>query len=307
MTPVTIDVAEAPTSVTVSDASAQSVVGQTVVLTASIASPAPGPTGTVQFADNGEPIGSGAVSGGQATFETSSLALGGHADHGRLRGGRQLRRRLIDGHAHADGRPGRDVDGRDQRARPRPGRADRSPTPRRSPWRRPDPGRRPAPRRSATTGTPCPAVRGSRSLRHRPPSSRARRPTDATGPQDITVAYSGDTNFTASEGSMTESVSPVSTTTTLVPSPAASTTGQSVTLTATVSPTSGTADPDGVCVVHARRDGARELRRVDDERHQLRQHAAHDPAPRLGPGHRDVQRQQPTSSPVRLPARHPSP
>ena len=78
-TPVTVDVDEAPTAVTISDASARSVVGQTIVLTASIASPAPGVTGTVQFADNGQPIGSGAVSGGQATFETSSLALGGHA------------------------------------------------------------------------------------------------------------------------------------------------------------------------------------------------------------------------------------
>ena len=71
--------AEAPTTVTVDDASSQSVVGQTVVFTASIASPAPGMTGTVQFADDGDPIGSGTVSGGQATFETSSLALGTHA------------------------------------------------------------------------------------------------------------------------------------------------------------------------------------------------------------------------------------
>ncbi|HEY5384162.1 MAG TPA: Ig-like domain repeat protein, partial [Acidimicrobiales bacterium] len=79
LTPVTVDVAEAPTTVTVDDASSQSVVGQTVVFTASIASPAPGITGTVQFADDGEPIGSGVVSGGQATFETSALALGAHA------------------------------------------------------------------------------------------------------------------------------------------------------------------------------------------------------------------------------------
>src|SRR6202035_3716515 len=68
---------------------------------------------------------------------------------------------------------------------------------------------------------------------------------DTTAGQDITVAYSGDANFTASAGAMTENVSPVSTTTALVPSPTASTSGQSVTLTATVSPTSGTADPDG--------------------------------------------------------------
>ncbi len=110
VTPVTVDVAEAPTSVTVSDASARSVVGQTVVLTASIASPAPGPTGTVQFADNGEPIGSGAVSGGQATLRDVVPRTRQARDHGRLRGRRQLHRRLVDGHAHADGRPGRDGD-----------------------------------------------------------------------------------------------------------------------------------------------------------------------------------------------------
>jgi large repetitive protein len=44
---------------------------------------------------------------------------------------------------------------------------------------------------------------------------------------------------------VTESLSPVSTTTALASSPSASTTGQSVTLTATVAPTSGTANPVG--------------------------------------------------------------
>jgi hypothetical protein len=44
---------------------------------------------------------------------------------------------------------------------------------------------------------------------------------------------------------MAENVAPVSTTTALVSSPSASTSGQSVTLTATVAPTSGAANPDG--------------------------------------------------------------
>ena len=55
-----------------------SVVGQTVTFTATLSSSASGETGTVQFDDNGVTIGSGSVSGGQAQFQTSSLALGGH-------------------------------------------------------------------------------------------------------------------------------------------------------------------------------------------------------------------------------------
>ena len=68
---------------------------------------------------------------------------------------------------------------------------------------------------------------------------------DSTATQDITASYSGDANFTASAGTVAERVSPVSTTTALVSSPSASTSGQSVTLTATVTPTSGAANPDG--------------------------------------------------------------
>ena len=68
-------------------------------------------------------------------------------------------------------------------------------------------------------GNPMPGCQGL-ALSPTPPSvATCTQAADATGTQDITVAYSGDTNFTASEGSMTENVSPVSTTTTLVPSP----------------------------------------------------------------------------------------
>ena len=244
VTPATIDVAEAPTSVTVSDASAQSVVGQTVVLTASIASPAPGPTGTVQFADNGEPIGSGAVSGGQATFQTSSLALGDHAitavyegDDNFIGGSSTDTLMQTVGQAatstgvtsaHDPGLVGQAIAYTATVAVATPGSGTATGT-----------------ASFSDDGNPMPGCQGL-ALSPAPPSVvTCTQATDTTGTQDITVAYSGDTNFTASEGSMTESVSPVPTTTTLVPSPAAATTGQSVTLTATVSPTSGTADPDG--------------------------------------------------------------
>jgi hypothetical protein len=244
VTPVTIDVAEAPTSVTLNDASAESVVGQTVVLTASIASPAPSPTGTVQFADNGEPIGSGEVSGGQATFETSSLPLGGHTitavyegDDNFIGGSSTNTLMQTVGQAatstgvisaHDPGLVGQTIAYTATVAVATPGSG--TPTGTAS---------------FSDDGNPIPGCQGL-TLSPAPPSvATCTQAYDATGTQDITVAYSGDTNFTASEGSTTESVSPVSTTTALVPSPAASTTGQSVTLTATVSPTSGAADPDG--------------------------------------------------------------
>ena len=76
--PVMLDVAEAPTTVTLATSSDASVVGQPVVFTVTIGSAAAGETGTVQFADDGVTIGSGAVSGGQATFETDALTLGAH-------------------------------------------------------------------------------------------------------------------------------------------------------------------------------------------------------------------------------------
>ncbi len=76
--PVDVRVAEAPTLVTVSSSADPVVLGQVTVFTVTISSPARGETGTVQFADNGITVGSGTVSGGQATFQTASLALGAH-------------------------------------------------------------------------------------------------------------------------------------------------------------------------------------------------------------------------------------
>ena len=76
--PVGLSVAEAATTVTVASPTDASVVGQAVGFTVTISSSASGETGTVQFDDNGSMIGSAPVSGGQATFQTWSLALGTH-------------------------------------------------------------------------------------------------------------------------------------------------------------------------------------------------------------------------------------
>ena len=76
--PVTLNVAETQTIVRVASSADSTIVGQPVVFTVTISSWAAGETGTVQFVDNGSLIGSGAVSGGQASFETGSLTQGTH-------------------------------------------------------------------------------------------------------------------------------------------------------------------------------------------------------------------------------------
>ena len=67
----------------------------------------------------------------------------------------------------------------------------------------------------------------------------------ADGSHSVTATYGGDADFASSTGILAEDVAPVSTTTTVVPSPPTSTSGQAVTLTATVAPTTGAATPDG--------------------------------------------------------------
>ena len=58
-----------------------SVIGQSVIFTATVSAVAPGSgmtTGTVTFLDGGSPIGSGTLSGGVATFTTAALAVSNH-------------------------------------------------------------------------------------------------------------------------------------------------------------------------------------------------------------------------------------
>ena len=79
-TPATVTVGQVSASVGVASSAAPSVVGQSVTLTATITPPAgAGPTGTVQFYDNGTALGPAeSVSGGAATLTTSGLGLGSH-------------------------------------------------------------------------------------------------------------------------------------------------------------------------------------------------------------------------------------
>ncbi len=74
---VTETVNKVPTTVTVSSSDSPSTVGQTVTFTAKVA-PASA-TGSVQFLDGANALGSGAVSGGAATLAASSLTAGTHS------------------------------------------------------------------------------------------------------------------------------------------------------------------------------------------------------------------------------------
>jgi len=75
-------------------------------------------------------------------------------------------------------------------------------------------------------------------------TASCQRAYKTTGTHPITAAYSGDTAYVGSTGSLNQTVSQVATTTTVASSPNPSLTGQTVTYTATVSPV-----PDGGTVV----------------------------------------------------------
>ena len=242
--PVHLNVVEAPTIVTVASSANSTIVGQPVVFTVTINSSAPGETGTVQFVDNGLMIGSGTVSGGQATFETESLTLGAHPMTAVYEGdddfvGSSSTNTVIQtinqassstkvSSSHDPVLVGQAVAYTATVAVDAPG----SGTPTGSVSFSDD-------------GSPIPTCQGLALPPGPPLSVTCSQAYDTNVGHSITATYSGDVNFTTSTGTMAETVSPVPTSTTVVSSPSTSTSGQSVTLTATVAPTSGTAIPDG--------------------------------------------------------------
>ncbi len=243
-TPANVNVAEAPTIVTVASSADQTVLGQTVVFSVTISAPASGETGTVQFVDNGFMIGSGAVSGGQATFQTRSLSLGTHPITAVYEGdddfiGSSSMNTVVQTinqaststeltSSHDPGLVGQAVAYTATVAVDAPGSG--APTGYVS---------------FSDDGSPISACQGV-ALPPAPPLEATCSQVYATsGPHSITATYSGDAGFTGSAGAMAENIAPVPTTTSVAPSPSASTSGQSVTLTALVAPATGAAIPDG--------------------------------------------------------------
>jgi uncharacterized repeat protein (TIGR01451 family) len=79
---VTQTVNKADTTTAVTSSMNPALPGQSVMLTAAVSPVVPGsgtPTGTLTFFDGGNPINSGTLSSGVATFTTSSLTIGNHA------------------------------------------------------------------------------------------------------------------------------------------------------------------------------------------------------------------------------------
>jgi YVTN family beta-propeller protein len=80
---LTVKVAATPTSSTITSSVNPSVFGQSVTFTATVSAVSPGvgtPTGTVQFIDGANNLGSAiTLSGGEATYSTSSLSMGSHS------------------------------------------------------------------------------------------------------------------------------------------------------------------------------------------------------------------------------------
>ena len=218
--------------------------GQPVVFTVTISSAAAGETGTVQFADDGVTIGAGAVSGGQATFETDALTLGAHPVTALYEGdddfvGNSSTNTVVQtvdpastsvdvtGN-HDPGVVGQAIAYTASVAVAAPG----SGTPTGSVS-------------FSDAGSPIPTCQDL-ALPPTPPLEVTCSVSYGTdGAHSVTATYGGDADFMSSTGTLAEDVAPVSTTTTVVPSPPTSTSGQSVTLTATVAPTTGTSTPDG--------------------------------------------------------------
>ncbi len=243
-TPANLNVAEAPTIVTVASSADPTVLGQGVVFSVTISSPASGETGTVQFVDNGFMIGSGAVSGGQATFQTGSLTPGTHPITAVYEGDddfigssstntvtqtiNQASTSTDLTSSHDPGLVGQAVTYTATVAVAAPGSG--------------------APTGSVSfsdDGSPMPTCQGLALPPVPPLEATCSQAYDTNVGHRMTATYSGDASFTGSTGAMAENIAPVPTTTSVAPSPSASTSGQSVTLTAVVAPTTGAAIPDG--------------------------------------------------------------
>ncbi len=242
--PVGLSVAEATTTVTLASLTDTSVVGQAVVFTVTISSSASGETGTVQFDDNGSMIGSGTVSGGQATFQTSSLTLGTHPITAVYEGDDDFVGSSSTNTVNQT--VGQASTSTDVTSNDNPGSVGESITYAATVTvDGPGSGTPTGTVSFSDGGSPIATCQGLALPATPPLQVTCSQAYDTTASHTITATYGGDANFISSTGSQPESVAPVSTTTSVVASPLTSTYGQSVTLTATVAPTTGASDPTG--------------------------------------------------------------
>ena len=225
-----------------------STVGQAVTFTATVSANSPGtgtPTGTVTFADDGSQIGTATLnSDGTATIATSALAVGGHAITASYGGDQNF--------TASTGSLTQTVN---QTATTTTTTALAS-SANRSTVGQAVTFTATVSANSPGTGTPTGTVTfaddgsqiGTATLNSDGTATIATSAL-AVGGHAITASYGGDQNFTASTGSLTQTVNQTATTTTttaLASSANRSTVGQAVTFTATVSANSpGTGTPTG--------------------------------------------------------------
>jgi hypothetical protein len=227
---MTQTVNKANSATTVTSSPNPSVFGQSVTVTATVSAVAPGagsPSGTVQFKDNGAPIGAPvALSGGMASLSTSALSVGSHAitvdysGDGNFNSSTGTMTQTVNKANSAttvtsSANPsvfGQSVTVTATVSAVAPGAGSPSGT-----VQFKDNG--------APIGAPVALSGGTASL-----STLAL----SVGSHAITVDYSGDGNFNSSTGTMTQTVNKANSATTVTSSANPSVFGQSVTVTATV-------------------------------------------------------------------------
>ncbi len=245
-----LSVTQAATSTTVTSSANSSNVGSTLTFTATLANTSTSTdpasinyaTGTVTFLDGGASIGTGLVTGhlGAATFTTSTLSIGTHTitasypgdtnfqgSTGTLTGGQTVSQASTTTTVTGSSNPS--VFGQSVMFTATV-----------------SPQYSGAPTGTVTFSDGSTSL-GTTSLSGSTPATATYTTSIlAASTHTITASYSGDTNFTTSGGSILQTVSQASTSTSVISSTTASVFGQSVTFTATVSPQfSGTFDNGG--------------------------------------------------------------
>jgi hypothetical protein len=231
------------TSISLSSSANPSVFGQTVTFTATISSSATGETGTVQFAVDGSPVGTGSpVIGGQASYQTSSLSLGSHSVTAMYEGDDNF----VGSSTLSPLSQVVDQDGTNTAivSNDNPGSVGETITYTAT-----------VSAASPGSGTPTGTISFSdggnpiatcQGLSLSSGQAQCSQVYSDNASHSITTSYGGDANFTGSSGGpFVETMTSVGTTTSIGPSSQSATYGEGVTFTATVAPDTGSADPTG--------------------------------------------------------------
>ena len=227
---------QAATTTSVSSAANPSVTGESVAITASVAANSPGaggPAGSVEFFDGATSLGTASLSGGSAALNTSSLAVGSHSLTAVYSGDVSFAGSTSAAHTHTVSQASTTTS---LTSAPNPTLFGGSTTLTAS-----------VAANSPGAGGPAGSVEffdGATSLGTSPlvaGSAALSTAALAVGSHSLTAVYSGDASFTGSTSTaQTHTVNSAATTTTVTSSPNPSVVGETVALTASVSPAAAT-------------------------------------------------------------------